>query len=104
MNRVGIKKFSEVFNSNLSTDFKNYKEAYRLVVGHAFYKAHKMITESKLKNQIKLKLFCCHVINRVFDKAYTPELFKHYYDWTQDKKKPRSLNLSNLMEWIKEEK
>lgn len=102
ISKVGINKFSEVFSSNTSTDFKSYKEAYRLVVGHAFYKAHKMIINSSLKHKIKLKLFCCHVINRVFDKSYVHELFKFYYEWLEKKNKPMMMNLNYFEEWIEE--
>lgn len=74
------------------------------MVGHAFYKAHKAIENPKVKNQMKLKLFCCHVINRVFDKMYVNELFKYYYDWLCEKKKPLTFNLKGLRGWIEEEK
>ena len=102
--KVGIKKFSDLFSTAPSTDFKSFKEAYRLVVGHAFYRAHKGIENYKLKNKIKLKLFCCHVINRVFDKGYVHELFKYYYEWLCDKKKALTFNLKELNEWMEEER
>ena len=104
ISQVGIKKFSELFSLTSSNEFKSFKEAYRLVVGHAFYRAHKCIENYKLKNKIKLKLFCCHVINRVFDKGYVHELFKYYYEWLCDKKKALTFNLKELNEWMEDER
>lgn len=103
INKVGIKKFNELFTVNSSNDFKCFKQPYRLVVGHAFYKAHKLIEHKRRKNQIKLKLFCCHVINRVFEKVYSHSLFKHYYDWLEEQKRVMKFNLSSFKEWIQVE-
>ena len=43
INKLGVKKLDEVFSKDCSNKFQSFKEAYRLVVGHAFYKAHKKI-------------------------------------------------------------
>lgn len=49
-------------------NFSDFKQSYRLVIGHVFAKAHKNITQDVHKrSQLKLKLFICHVVNRVFD-------------------------------------
>lgn len=53
---------------------------------------------------MKLKLFCCHVINRVFDKAHVHDLFKYYYEWLCVKKKQLIFSLTYFQDWIKEEK
>ena len=93
--QVGIKKFSDFFCPHPEMEFKSFKEGYRLVVGHAFYRAHKMIKDEKLKNKVKLKLFCCHAINRVFDKGNVKDIFGYYFDW-RGKKKREQLSLVEL--------
>ena len=50
-------------------------------MGHAFHKAHKNIENAELKIRTKLKLFCCHIINRVFEKEHRKDLFVHYFNW-----------------------
>ena len=39
-----------------------------MVVGHAFFKAQRNISDNSVKMRMKLKLLLCHVINRVFEK------------------------------------
>ena len=63
---IEIHKLPEVFKSKQTITFQDYKEEYRLVVGHAFSRAQKKIKNYDLKMRIKLKLLCCHTINRVF--------------------------------------
>ena len=66
MRENNIPKLNNYFNHK-ATDFSDFKESYRLVVGHVFSKAHKEITENiTLRSQVKLELFCCHLINRIF--------------------------------------
>jgi hypothetical protein len=50
-----------------------------LVIGHVFAKAHKKITEDiHIRSQLKLKLFICHVINRVFNSEHNEGIFVHF--------------------------
>jgi hypothetical protein len=61
-----IPNFAATFNAK-AKKFADFKEGYRVVVGYVFSKAHKNISEDLiLRSRLKLKLFCCHVINRVF--------------------------------------
>lgn len=54
MKENSIPKLADYFNHKV-TKFSDFKEAYRLVVGHAFSKAHKEIAENiALRSQIKL--------------------------------------------------
>ena len=51
-----IPKLGEYFNPK-ATRFAEFKEAYRLVVGHVFSKAHKEISENiSVRSQLKLEL------------------------------------------------
>ena len=100
----GIPKLKEVYSGKSSTNFQDYKEEYRLVVGHAFYKAHKCIKDYELKMQTKLKLFCCHVVNRVFEKEYRKDLFGHYFKWQSKRSKGEVFEMKQFNDWIKEDK
>ena len=55
--------------------FKEYKEEYRMTVGHAFSRAHQQIKNPEVKAKTKLKLLCCHLINRVFEKEHRNSIF-----------------------------
>ncbi len=66
--KSNIPKFIDYFSPN-AVKFPDYKEPYRLVVGHVFSKAHKSMSENVLlRSQVKMQLFCCHLINRIFEK------------------------------------
>jgi hypothetical protein len=81
MKENNIYKLGDYFNIK-AAKFADFKESYRLVVGHVFSKAHKEIAENiVLRSQIKLELFCCHLINRIFEKEYRKEIFMHYFEW-----------------------
>ena len=54
--------------------------------------------------QTKLKLFCCHVINRVFEQEYRKDIFSHYYRWLSKKSKSDAFELREFCKWIKEDK
>lgn len=73
-----------------------------MVVGHVFSKAHKEISENiSLRSQIKLELFCCHLINRIFEKEYRREIFVHYFDWLKAEAKDRKFAFATFRDWIK---
>jgi len=57
-----------------------------LVIGHVFAKAHKNITEDiHIRSQLKLKLFICHVINRVFNNEHNEGIFVHFDNYNKKK-------------------
>ena len=81
LSKMNIPKFhpQQHFNPK-HKNFNDFKEPYRLVVGHVFAKAHKNITEDvHIRSQLKLKLFICHVINRVFNSDHNEGIFSHFY-------------------------
>ena len=68
LQQCNIPDLPTVFSQKKSSIFNDYKDEYRIVVGHAFHKAHKRLESAEVKIRTKLKLLCCHVINRVFEK------------------------------------
>ncbi len=96
-----IPKLSEYFSVK-ALKFSDFKEPYRLVVGYVFSKAHKSVTENiPLRSQIKIQLFCCHLINRIFEKEYRNEIFIYYFDWLLAMKKNKKFSFPSFREWIK---
>jgi hypothetical protein len=82
----GLKKSTiaklQDYYSPRAVQFSEFKEPYRLVVGHAFSKAHRAMSDKvQQRSQVKLGLFCCHLINRIFEKEYRGEIFTHYVEW-----------------------
>lgn len=62
-------------------DFKKIKQGYRNTVGMIFEKIHKLVPDERLKAQLKFKIFCCHLINRVFDSGIKAEFFLNFTQW-----------------------
>lgn len=101
MKENNIPRLADYF-SQKATKFSDFKESYRLVVGHVFSKAHKEISENiSLRSQIKLQLFCCHLINRIFEKEYRKEIFGHYFDWLKLTHKEKKFGFGTFKEWIR---
>ena len=88
--------------NKLSVIFKEYKEEYRMAVGHAFSKAHQCIKKIDTKTRMKLKLLCCHLINRVFEKEHRKVIFEHYFRWRYEKSEESYFDLGQLRNWIEE--
>jgi hypothetical protein len=60
-----LDKFSEVADDK---DFESFKIPYRSTVSFFFKLLHdNKGIDSHNKNKLKLKLFCCHMINRIFN-------------------------------------
>ena len=60
-----IDYFKEGFNSEVQ-EFSSFKQGYRNTVGKVYEEVHKKIPEGVKRAQFKFKIFCCHLINRVF--------------------------------------
>lgn len=92
-----------MFKSKQTLTFQEYKEEYRLVVGHAFSRAQKNIKNYDLKMRVKLKLLCCHTINRVFEKEHSLDLFRHFLQWQKTQGKEPKMTMRPLQQWIDSE-
>jgi hypothetical protein len=84
--KIAIPKFQPQMFNPKAKSFNDFKEPYRLVIGHVFAKAHKNITEDiQIRSQLKLKLFICHVINRVFNCEHNEGIFVHFDNYCSKK-------------------
>ncbi len=58
--------------------------AYRNTVGRVYEEAHKKLAENIQERTIlKLKLFLCHIINRVFSGNVNAAIFPFYLAWVK---------------------
>lgn len=74
-----------------------------MVIGHVFAKAHKNITEDiHIRSQLKLKLFICHVINRVFNSEHNEGIFVHF-DRYSSKIGGKEFSFKLFRKWIETE-
>jgi hypothetical protein len=110
ISKISIPKFQpQLFNPKVKS-FGEFKEPYRLVIGHVFAKAHKNITEDiHIRSQLKLKLFICHVINRVFNKEHNEGIFVHFDNYLKKvylkekvlvQKDRQDFNFKHFRHWI----
>jgi hypothetical protein len=55
---------------------------------------------------LKLKLFFCHIINRVFTGAVNPNIFPYYVAWLKknEMKVPSRYDFGSIEEWIRHER
>ncbi len=84
--KISIPKFQPQMFNLKAKSFNDFKEPYRLVIGHVFAKAHKNITSDiHIRSQLKLKLFICYVINRVFNKEHNEGIFVHFDQYCNKK-------------------
>lgn len=99
-----IEKFKDGFNLELQ-DFSSIKEGYRNTVGKAYECIQKRVTEPNKRAQLKLKIFCCHLINRVFKMECKRETFPYFVEWAKEYKKASKKNFDfGLFEkWIEAE-
>lgn len=71
-----------------------------------YSETQKRITNECLKNQLKLRVLCCHLINRVFNKGLKSEIFPNFNSWVKKNVKgelKRELEFPKLKEWIQVE-
>ena len=106
--KISIPEFqAQMFNPKAKS-FNDFKEPYRLVIGHVFAKAHKNITEDiHIRSQLKLKLFICHVINRVFNNEHNEGIFIHFENYCNKKpqfgkkiESAKGFSFREFREWI----
>jgi hypothetical protein len=65
---VNIKGFKDSLTPGVTElNFNDFKGSYRVSVGNLFKQIHNDVRlMAELKLRIKLELFCCHLINRIF--------------------------------------
>lgn len=53
-----------------------------------------------------MRLFCCHMINRIFERKDLPKSFPYYFDWLKSEKisYPHSFDFVYFKRWILEER
>jgi hypothetical protein len=100
-----IDKFEDGFNTNVE-DFTVFKMAYRNTVGRVYEEAHKKLADNLHERTIlKLKLFLCHIINRVFTGSVNSSIFPHYSAWVKRsglKISDRFYDFGSIEEWIRQ--
>ena len=72
----------EGFNTEIQ-NFSVFKQGYRNTVGKVYEDVHKRIPEGTKRAQFKFKVFCCHLINRVFKIGAKRENFPYYNEWVK---------------------
>jgi hypothetical protein len=101
--QIRIRNFSDKFTPNITeTEFEQFKVAYRSTTSHVFKLVHENKTiESHLKNKIKMRLFCCHMINRIFDPTEIETNFQYYIKWLVRNGLPyERFDFVNFKKWI----
>ena len=65
-----IKNFDKGYTPTvIETKFDQLKFSYRSTTSYIFKSIHEnKKIDSHLRNKIKLRIFCCHMINRIFNR------------------------------------
>lgn len=66
-------------------DFQSIKQGYRNTVNQVFQYILQTVKNEKLKAQLKFRIFCCHLINRVFKTGVKEDIFPNYESWKKQK-------------------
>ena len=62
--------------------------AYRNTVGKVYEEVHRKLADNlQLRAALKLQLFLCHIINRVFSGCVNSTIFPFYLAWTKKNNK-----------------
>lgn len=59
--------------------------------------------DSHMRNKIKLRLFCCHMINRIFDQNELELNFEGYVRWLKNSSEALSsskFDFRNFKKWV----
>jgi hypothetical protein len=76
-----IANFEEGLNPKYQ-DFTKFKMGYRNTVGRVYEEVHRKYPENSCERaSLKLKVFLCHIINRVFTGNLNQNLFPHLVAW-----------------------
>jgi len=81
---------------------------YRNTVGKVYEEVHRKLADNLLERaELKLKLFLCHIINRVFTGSVNPTIFPYYTAWLKKNHLQvslRSYDFESIEQWIKQER
>lgn len=70
LQQIPIKNFEKGYKLEISEkSFDELKFSYRSTTSYIFKSIHEnKKIDSHLRNKIKMRLFCCHMINRIFNR------------------------------------
>jgi len=78
--------------------------AYRNTVGKVYEEVHRKLADNlQQRAALKLKLFLCHIINRVFSGCVNSAVFPFYLAWIKKNNKKvsnRYYDFKSIEEWI----
>jgi hypothetical protein len=78
-----VQKLDYGFNTKIE-EFSVFKVTYRKIVGRVFEEVHKKLQDDPYtRATLKLKVFCCHIINRVFTGKVDSSIFPLYCSWVK---------------------
>lgn len=102
-----IKNFEKGYRQTVDEHtFDDLKFSYRSTTSYIFKAIHE---NSKIdphtRNKIKMRLFCCHMINRIFNRKEIPDHFPFYVKWLKTRKidYPHTFDFIYFKKWILEE-
>lgn len=102
-----IKNFDKGYTSTVvEKTFDELKFSYRSTTSYIFKSIHEnKKIDLHLRNKIKMRLFCCHMINRIFIRKEIPNNFPHFINWLRTKgiKYPHTFDFIYFKKWILEE-
>ena len=107
LSTMPIRNFQQGYSLEINEkSFDELKKAYRSTTSYIF----KVIQDNRkiephLQNKIKMRLFCCHMINRIFERADLGKSFPYFFEWLKLKKisYPHSFDFVYFKRWILEE-
>lgn len=74
------------------------------MTSYVFKKVHEnRDLDSHLRNKIKLRLFCCHMVNRIFDQNELELNFEYYTRWLKGSTEAPSqskFDFRNFKKWV----
>lgn len=76
---------------------------YRNTIGRIYEEVHRKYAENSFERaSLKLKVFLCHIINRVFVGGFSSTLFPHFSAWLKQEKGKvtKHYDFRLLEEWI----
>ena len=82
--------------------FEYFKDIYRIFLGYVFSQVHS--SSVKEKQRLKIRVLCCHTINRVFEDS-NAKYFQIFNAWSSKKqKKVKGLfDFDLFSRWIEED-